>query len=117
MQIIYFGKRDKSTIDIIGLIRGIHSTSEPYAIDDLKNHIDRIPTDFYHRIATMQHNRRMDWQLYAMNCVSPQECLEHLQNLGFKSVPSSLTPLVYSSTTPVVDIPSNKKPSMIQKMS
>lgn len=117
MQIIYFGRRDKSTVDIIGVIRGRHAPSEPYAIDNLKNHIDRIPADFYNRIVTMQHNRRMDWQLYAMNCTSAQEFFENMKKMGFKGLPSSLTPLVYSSATTVIDMPENKKMTMVQKLS
>lgn len=117
MQILYFGRRDKKSVDVIAVIRGNHPDANETHIDNVKDYIDRIPADFFHRIATLQNKRKMDWQLCVMNAKSSEQFLGNLAKMGYSGIPSTTTPLIYSSTTTILDIhtPENKK--MLKKLS
>ena len=115
MQLLYLGRRDKSSVQIIGLIWGSHSPCEPVQIDNLKEYLDRIPADFYGRILSIQQQKRMDWQLYVENFEDIQDFEKKLKARGYKSIPAGVTPLVYSSRTQIIDAKPPTIKTMVQK--
>lgn len=115
MQFIYFGRRDRKAVDIVGIAPTEAILSEVYQMDDIAKHKDNIPADKLQKLIMWQRNRLMDWQLYVENFKDFNDFREKLTKRGFKGLPNYGNPLLFNAPAPVVELnkPANK--TMLQR--
>ena len=96
MQILYFARRDKKAVDVVAKLESKQINSICLPINDIKQYLDTIPPAAIQKIMNMQNKRQMDWQLYLENFNGYEDFKMKLARRGYKGMPSSISPMIYS---------------------
>lgn len=115
MQFIYFGRRDRKAVDIVGIAATNDVLSETYQMDDISKHKDNIPADKLQKLIMWQRNKLMDWQLYVENFKDFNDFREKLAKRGYKGLPNYGNPLLFSASAPIVELNCPVKKTMLQR--
>ena len=115
MQFIYFGRRDRKAVDIVGVASTNETFSEAYQMDDIQQHKNNIPPDKLQKLIMWQRSRLMDWQLYVENFKDFNDFREKLTKRGFKGLPNYGSPLLFHAGEPVVYLSAPSQKTMLQK--
>jgi hypothetical protein len=114
MQILFFGRRDKKAVDVVAKLDSPQTSSVCLPIHDIKPFLDEIPPSAVQKILTLQGKRQMDWQLYLENFLNYEDFKAKLTRRGYRGMPSSLSPMVYSGKQ-IAKLDSGIQKKMLQK--
>ena len=115
MQFIYFGRRDRKAVDIVGIAPTNETFSEIYQMEDISKHKNNIPPDKVQKLIMWQRNRLMDWQLYVENFKDFNDFREKLVKRGFTGLPNYGNPLLFHASEAVVQISAPSQKTMLQR--
>ena len=94
MQILYFARRDKKSVEICAVARTESTFSESKMVDDIRDIGGSMPASTLQKIQILQGKKIMDWQLYVENFKDHQDFVQKLARKGYKGLPSTLNPLI-----------------------
>jgi|688.fasta_scaffold517221_1 hypothetical protein len=115
MQLVYFGRRDKKAIDVVGLCPSDVHKSIPYQLDNLLLHRENIPVEHFQKLQIWQQKMVMDWQLYVENFKDYDDFVNRMTQRGYKGLPNTISPILFRSDKEIVkpNMPTSKK--MLQR--
>jgi hypothetical protein len=114
MQLLYFARRDKKAVDVVAKLDSNQTTSICLPIHDIKPFLDSIPPIAVQKIMGMQGKRQMDWQLYLENFANYDDFKGKLLRRGYKGLPSSISPMIYSGKE-IIKLSLGQPKKMLQK--
>jgi hypothetical protein len=116
MQLVYFGRRDKKAIEVVGLCPSDVHESIPYQLDNLSLHRETIPVEQFQKLQIWQQKMVMDWQLYAENFKDYDDFVSRMTLRGYKGLPNTISPILFRGDKEIVKpITSTTSKKMLQR--
>lgn len=117
MQVLYFARRDKKSVEVCAVAPSLTKISEAVMVDDINQIHGSMPLHVLQKVQILQSKKIMDWQLYIENFKDHQDFVLRLTRKGYKGIPSTLTPIISGMQNEFQKIEYKPAKTMLRKKS
>lgn len=115
MQFIYCARRDKKSVEVLGICNCQSVKSERQIMLFAKHKFQMLSEDNINKIEQYYSKKKMMWEMFVQNFANFHEFYNEMQQMGYQGIQNQARPLLFLHHQQIIEIKSKPKKVMIQR--